>query len=153
MGGQSEQTDPALDKINGVVKLSGRTAALAMDLIQAVSYPPVVLSQALIECSSLRATFEGLAVLHGFGKVPVRIRSLLDDNEGILDGCTKALEDLGDLLEPLIGLADGGGAEPCGELPYIHPLLKTVTALRVIVSTTAGDQSKWYLKTTLPITS
>jgi hypothetical protein len=133
------------DKINGVVRLAARSTALATDLIQATPHPPTILSQVLIECSSLRATFESLGILNVCGKTPARIRSLLDGGDSdVIGNCTKALEDLGDLLEPLVGVIENRDTGHCGDLQYIHNLLKSVTALRVAASTSAGDQSKWY---------
>jgi hypothetical protein len=127
----------ALDRINSVIDLCGKSAELATDHLQTLQYPPAILCQVLIECASLRASFESLSVLHKYGKVPTHIIQLLEGpGSSLVDNCTRALDDLDGLLEPYSDLNSNGNAAPCGELPYLHTIVDSLLALKAAISLT-----------------
>jgi hypothetical protein len=126
-------------KITIMIALCGKSIDLLQDHIKNLRFPPSTLSTALLECSSLKAMFESLGVLHEQGKIPASINCALGGpDDSVLDNCTRALDDLDSLLEPYDDLYENGDDNYShGRFrgwSHVQNLLDSIYALKAVIT-------------------
>lgn len=130
----------AVLKADLLKSLCNRGTGLIEERLVTTQFPPPILSQALLECSTLAAVMKGVQFLLGHGKLPAHIDALLgdDDDKSVVKTCIRALDDLEGLLEPY-----PNQEKPTvnGELSSLHSLLEHVLALKYAIGSAGNDKS------------